>query len=77
MLKAKQKERIIEYMRDNGSITPAEAFGELGITKLSTRVGELIDDGYDIHKVWEHDINRYGEKTHYMRYFLRSDRATA
>ena len=77
MLKAKQKQRIIEYMRDNGSITPAEAFGELGITKLSTRVGELIDDGYDIRKVWERDINRYGERIRYMRYFLRSDRATA
>lgn len=77
MLKAKQKQRILDYMREKGTITPMTAFGELGITKLATRIGELIDDGYDIKKVWEHDVNRYGDRVHYMRYSLISDKATA
>lgn len=63
-----QHGRILEYMAKHGSITPMEAFSELGITKLSTRVGEMIADGIAIEKEREHGINRYGEKVTYMRY---------
>ena len=67
---ANQKNRILEYMRQHNGITPMEAFGELSITKLATRIGELIEDGYKIRKVWVDDVNRYGEHVRYMRYFL-------
>ena len=70
MVKANQKNRILEHMRQHNGITPMEAFGELGITKLATRIGELIEDGYKIRKVWVDDVNRYGEHVRYMRYFL-------
>ena len=43
--KMNQKERIINYMKNNGSITPMEAFSELGITKLSTRISEMTREG--------------------------------
>ena len=70
MVKANQKYRILEYMRQHNGITPMEAFGELSITKLATRIGELIEDGHKIRKVWVDDVNRYGEHIRYMRYFL-------
>lgn len=70
MVKANQKARILEFLRNHRGITPMEAFGELSITKLSTRIGELIEDGYNIRKVWVDDVNRYGEHIRYMRYFL-------
>ena len=63
-----QHERILQYMDVHGSITPMEAFSELGITKLSTRVGEMIASGIKIEKQREKGRNRFGEKVSYMKY---------
>lgn len=63
-----QHERILRYIDQHGSITPMEAFSELGITKLSTRGGEMIRNGEKITKHRETGKNRYGEKVTYMRY---------
>ena len=68
-----QHERIIKHMRLFGYITPMQAFNYLGITKLSTRIGELIREGYDIEKEKVTSHNRYGEKCHFMRYTLKED----
>lgn len=65
-----QGERVIEYIRRFGSITPLEAFYDLGITKLATRVSELKKDGYVFKQEYEKSQNRFGEPVHYMRYFL-------
>ena len=64
----RQHERILAYINEHGSITPMEAFSDLGITKLSTRIGEMIVDGIEIEKEREQGINRFGEKVTYMRY---------
>lgn len=45
-----------------------EAFNDLGITKLSTRISEMRADGLDFSQEWEVRKNRYGEKVRYMRY---------
>lgn len=66
-----QRERIIEYMNTHGSITPMEAFNELGITKLATQISYMIRDGYTVEKIFEKSKNRYGEPCHYMRYRLK------
>lgn len=63
-----QHERILEYIDRFGSITPMEAFMDLGITKLATRIGEIIQRGDKIEKHVEHAKNRYGQNVHYMRY---------
>ena len=63
-----QHERILAYINLHGSITPMEAFSELGITKLSTRVGEMIENGVSIKKEREKGKNRYGETVTFMRY---------
>lgn len=68
-----QHERIIDYMRVYGGITPMEAFTCLGITKLSTRIGELIRDGVAIEKEKVTGKNRFGEKCSYMLYTLKED----
>lgn len=65
-----QGERILQYMKEHGSITPMEAFNELGITKLSTRIGELVSAGKKIDRELVNSKNRYGERTSYMRYKL-------
>ena len=63
-----QQERILQYMDENGSISPMEAFFELGITKLATRISEMIRDGEKIEKQEVKVRNRYGEMVHFMRY---------
>lgn len=63
-----QHERILDYINTFGSISPMEAFNDLGITKLSTRIGEMRADGINFNQEWEIRKNRYGEKVRYMRY---------
>lgn len=43
-----QKERVINYIRDHGSITTMEAFSNLHVTRLAARIAELKSDGYKI-----------------------------
>ena len=63
-----QIEAISKYIDDFGSISPIEAFSDLGITKLATRISEMIRDGAKINKKVEFTTTRYGKKTHYTRY---------
>lgn len=69
-MKITQRERIIKYIRDYGSITSFEAYKDLGITQLATRIKELKDEGYNFRTEWEHTKNRYGEPINYKRYYL-------
>lgn len=46
--KKSHKEMTLEYMTLYGSITPREALDAFGCMRLSGRIGELRDDGYDI-----------------------------
>lgn len=63
-----QHQLILQYLENNGSITPMEAFRELGITKLSTRIGELSRMGYQFDRVMETSLNRNGHECRFMRY---------
>lgn len=65
-----QRERIIRYLDENGSITALEAVRELGILQLSARLVELERQGIRFRKESESSLNRYGEKVYYTRYSL-------
>ena len=39
--KETQHDRVLKYMEDFGSITTLDAFRDLGITKLTTRISEM------------------------------------
>ena len=41
-----QKELILQYITDFGSITSYQAYADLGVTQLATRVSELKYEGY-------------------------------
>lgn len=70
MEKLKQKQRILDYMNLYGSITPMDAFEDLGITKLSTRIGELKRDGYPIESRMEKGHSRWGDECKFKRYWI-------
>ena len=69
--KSTQCQRIIDYIKKFGSITTIEAFTDLGITRLASRIHDLTVDGYDIERQTESGKNRFGETVHYTRYSLR------
>jgi hypothetical protein len=64
-----QSEKIKAYLKAHGSITPMEAFSELHITNLATRMSEMIREGYQVDKVMEQRINGDGDTVRYMRYY--------
>ena len=66
------KERILKYIEDFGSISSLEAFNDLGNTRLSASIWLLRhEDEIEIDSITETKINRYGEKTHFSRYYLK------
>lgn len=65
-----QHELILKYIADFGSITPMEAFSDLGVTKLSTRISEMRKKGTEFKIETIKGKNRYGKPTRYARYSL-------
>lgn len=63
-----QQTDILCYIYDFGSISPMEAFNDLGITKLSTRISEMKVLGIQFGQSYEGRTNRFGKKVRYMRY---------
>ena len=71
--KVGQRQMILEYLKANGSITPFEAFSELGITKLATRISEMKRAGYTFVQEMCTGTNRYGKKCQFMKYALKEN----
>lgn len=68
-----QKKMVLDYIRGFGSITPLDAFKDLGVTRLAAVIFKLKEDGHDIHTELEHSKNRYGQATRYARYSFGRD----
>lgn len=68
-----QNERIIEYCKTFGSITTLDAFKDLGVTRLASRIHDLRVAGYEFNDEFVSSRNRYGEKVSYKRYTLVTD----
>lgn len=64
-----QSQRIIEFIRENGSITPMEGF-EMGITRLAARVNEMRRNGVNIVTETVEGVNRFGDKVRFARYTI-------
>lgn len=64
------KELVLKYMQDFGSITTLDAFRDLGYTRLSAGIYNLKKDGYNIGSTTECSKNRYGKKVYYSRYYI-------
>lgn len=68
--KPTQCDKIINYIKEFGSITAYEAFIDLGITQLAARIFELKRKGYIFETEIKHKKNRYGETVHFKAYKL-------
>ena len=67
-MKTTQKQRVIDYIKEFGSISSWEAYADLGVTQLGARIDQLKKEGYEFETEWESKKNRYGENTTYKRY---------
>ena len=74
MAKITQKDRIMDYLSKFGSITSWQAYEDLGITQLSTRLKELHDQrGINFKKERIYKTNRFGQKCHYDKYMIAEE----
>lgn len=70
-----QCDRIIQYIRERGGITTAQAFTDLGITRLSGRIFDLRQKGIPIMAETKVGKNRYGEKIRFTEYKIQEKKA--
>lgn len=69
-VKLNQRELVLKYIADFGYITSFQAYQDLGITQLATRIKELKDRGYQFKTEDVRTKNRYGKPSHYYKYYL-------
>ena len=67
-MRANQYERIIDYIRKNGSISELDAH-LVGIMKLSARLSEMKKLGYPLIGTWQKGKNEFGNYR-YKKYTL-------
>lgn len=67
-----QCEMIVHYMNEHGSITTLDAFLDLGITRLASRIHDLKEAGFRIETETIKVKNRHGEPCKVARYSFDS-----
>lgn len=72
-MKKTQKKKIIEYMKQFGSVTSWEAYRDLSITQFATRIKELKEEGYRFQTKWEKRKNHEGKLVNFKRFYFRSN----
>ena len=65
-----QCEKVLEYMKDFGSITPLDAMRDIGCMRLASRIADLKDQGHAIGKRMKTSKNRYGKNVSFAEYYL-------
>ena len=68
-----QCERVLEYMKDFGSITPLDAMQDIGCMRLAARIADLREMGYAIGRRMKTSKNRYGNPISFAEYYLEED----
>lgn len=68
-----QEQRVLDYINRFGSITQREAYLDLSIMRLASRISSLKKKGYPITSRMVTVENRFGEKVHVKRYSMRKE----
>lgn len=70
MEKKSQCDMVLDYIKKYGSITTLEAFRDLGIARLASRICDLSKMGYHFRRDTVTAKNRWGADTRYTRYSM-------
>jgi hypothetical protein len=68
--KLTQCDRVLQHLKDFGSITSIEAITDYGILRLASRINDLRKQGFNITSEIGTGKNRYNEATHFSIYRL-------
>lgn len=71
--KSTQRDEVINYIKEHGTITRLDAFLDLGIAELPARICELKKEkygGYRFKEVRKPFITRLGKRSSYIEYSL-------
>lgn len=71
MEKLNQEQVLLNHFAKHKTITSMDAFKLYGITRLSAKIYNLRERGYEIDMVWEEGINRFGNPVKWGRFFLK------
>lgn len=63
-----QKQMVLDYIKQFGSISTYEAFVDLGITRLAARIWDIKEDGQEFDIDWVTKTNRFGDLVKFKRY---------
>lgn len=66
----RQIDRIVDYMTVHKGITQSEASRDLGVARLASRIVDMKKMGFIITSETVKGENRYGQPTHFKRYYL-------
>lgn len=71
-MKIRLEDRVLQYLKENKSITSLEAIKEFGVTRLSAIIFNLRKN-HNIITQYETSKNRYGDSVSYARYILEGE----
>lgn len=69
----KQTMRLLEYLKEHGAITEKQALSKLKIKRLSARISDLRQLGYDIETIYKTGENEYGKHRYVDKYRLKGE----
>ena len=72
-MKSTQCVKVLEYMRQFGSITQLQALQDIGCMRLASRISDLRSQGYPIGRRIKTSKNRYGDSVSFAEYYLEED----
>jgi hypothetical protein len=72
--KVTRKERVLDAMRNYGSISPWYAINNLGNTRLAATIFNLKKDGHEITSTIETGTNKFGDEIKFARYYLNKEK---
>ena len=72
-MKSTQCVKVLEYMRQFGSITQLQALQDIGCMRLASRISDLRSQGYAIGRRIKTSKNRYGDSVSFAEYYLEED----
>lgn len=70
-----QKEMVLKYMTEHGSITTLESMKKLFILDLQSNIRYLRNEGYNITDEYITKKNIYGKTSTFKRYYLKGVKA--
>lgn len=70
MSKMNQTQKVLDYMRQHGSIDQWRAMNDLRVLRLGARIWDLKAMGFSIVTVIRRRINEDGTATHWAEYSL-------